>query len=302
MKKIYRHIKFYIKQAMKSLRRHFGMTFSAATAISITLILISIFSLISANLANFTFNIEDQLTIRVSIDKLVTQEQRETLQQTITTLSGVKSVTYHSGDEELEAYKKEYQNDTNLFSMYEGTTSPIRDTFIVEANDATKLTAIHEEIMKLSGIVEAGYGGEATTQMLDAFEKIRDGSLVFIIFLVLVAAFLIGNKIKMSIFTRREEIAVMRNVGASNWFIKAPMMLEGICIGFLGAVLPIALTMVGYYYFYKTMQGIMLSNMFTLEQAFPLTLEISILLLAVGVFVGLTGSFVSTTKNLRWKR
>lgn len=302
MKKIYRHIKFYIKSAMKSIKRHFGMTFSAATAISITLILISVFSLLSANLTNFTYHIEDQLTIRVSIDSIVTPEQKESMKRTMEAMTGVKSVTFHSGEEELEAYKQEYQNDQNLFSMYEGKASPIRDTFIIEANDAQDIAGLTENIAKLQGVVEAGFGGEATASMIETFAKIRDGSMIFIVFLVLVAAFLISNKIKMSIYTRREEIAVMRNVGASNWFIKAPMMLEGMCIGFLGSVLPVALTIGGYYYFYQVMQGVMLSSMFTLQQVFPLALEISLLLIGVGVLVGFTGSFLSTTRNLRWKR
>lgn len=302
MKKIYRHVKFYIKSAFKNLKRHFGMTFSAISAISITLILISIFSLLSVNLSNVTYHIEDQLTIRVSIDKIVTKEEQKQLQEQIEKLDGVKQVSFHSGDEELEAYKKEYADGEELFSMYEGKTNPIRDAFVVEVKTANDINAVNEAISMMKGIVETGYGGDATLQMIDAFSTIRDGSIVFIIFLVLIAAFLISNKIKMSIYTRREEIAVMRNVGASNWFIKAPMMLEGMLIGFFGAVAPVLITIFGYQYIYQKLDGILLSNMFLMKPVFPITIQLSLGIAGIGILVGLVGSFLSTTKNLRWKR
>ena len=79
MKKIYRHVKFYIKTSLKSIRRHIGMTLSAAMAVSITLILISMFMLIGDNLKTFTYHIEKQLTIRVSIDNVATQKEKEAL-------------------------------------------------------------------------------------------------------------------------------------------------------------------------------------------------------------------------------
>ena len=138
--------------------------------------------------------------------------------------------------------------------------------------------------------------------MISVFASIRSGSMIFIVFLVLIAALLIGNKIKMSIYTRREEIAVMRNVGASNWFIKAPMMLEGMLIGFFGSIIPVVLTIFGYQYLYQVFHGVFLSDMFQLQAVYPMTIQISLILIGIGMVVGLVGSFLSTTKYLRWKR
>ena len=302
MKKIYRHLKFYIKTSAKSIRRHLGMTFSAALAVSITLILISVFMLIGDNLSNFTYHIEDQLTIRVSVDNIVKDKEKKALKTKLKEVKGVKTVTYSSGEKELEAYKKEYEDSSGLFSMYEGKASPIRDAFIVEMEDASTMETACKEIEGFKGVVSADFGGESTASMIDAFQDIRAGSMIFVVFLILIAIFLIGNKIKMSIYTRREEIAVMRNVGAGNWFIKAPMMLEGLVIGLLGSLIPILLTMIGYHYIYQMFHGIMLSEMFQLKEAFPMTLHISGVLISIGLLVGLIGSFFSTTKYLRWKR
>lgn len=94
----------------------------------------------------------------------------------------------------------------------------------------------------------------------------------------------------------------MRNVGASNWFIKAPMMLEGMVIGILGSIVPVLFTIVGYQYLYDAFHGVMLSDMFQLKEVYPMTLWVSLVLISIGLLVGLVGSFFSTTKYLRWKR
>lgn len=302
MKKIYRHVKFYIKTSFKSIRRHIGMSISASMAVSITLILISMFMLIGDNLKTFTYHIEKQLTIRVSIDNVATQKEKDALMKAVQNLDGVKKVTFSSGKKELEEYKKEYQDENHLFDMYDGKSSPIRDALIVDMQNADQIDATCKEIRKMKNVISADYGGDSTDQMISIFASIRSGSMIFIVFLVLIAALLIGNKIKMSIYTRREEIAVMRNVGASNWFIKAPMMLEGMLIGFFGSILPIILTIFGYQYLYQFMHGVFLSDMFQLQAVYPMTIQISALLIGTGMIVGLVGSFLSTTKYLRWKR
>lgn len=302
MKKIFRHIKFYFKMASKNLVRHFGLAFSASCAVSITLILISVFMLLSANIQSFTMNIENQLVIRASIDTIVDDAEKEKLQKEIESLDGVKKVTLSTGEEELESYRKEYEQESALFDMYDGENNPIRDTFLVEVTQAEDLEDVTKHIESMNGIVSADFGGETTSGMISTFTAIRDGSLIFIIFLIIVAVLLISNKIKMSIYTRKQEIAIMRFIGASNWSIKCPMMLEGICIGILGSILPIILTIFGYQFLYQKLNGTFMSNMFVLQDVYPLTVYISCILVMISSLVGLVGSFFSTTRYLRWKR
>ena len=137
---------------------------------------------------------------------------------------------------------------------------------------------------------------------MSTFSAIREGSFIFIIFLVVIAVLLISNKIKMSIYTRKQEIAIMRFIGASNWSIKFPMMLEGVFIGIFGSILPVLLTIFCYQFIYNNLQGSFMSSMFVLQDVYPLTLQISLLLVGISMVVGLVGSFFSTTRYLRWKR
>ena len=288
--------------AGRNIVRHFGLAFSASCAVSITLILISVFLLITANVNSFTHNIEQQVTIRASIDTIVKDSQKQKMLAKIKQLPQVASVKLSTGKEELESYKQEYHEDETLFDMYDGKANPIRDTFIIEVKKGQDITKTAAQIKEIKGIVNAEYGGESTASMLSAFTAIRSGGVIFIIFLVVVAIFLISNKIKMSIYTRKHEIAIMRYVGASNWCIKFPMMLEGIFIGLLGSVVPILLTIFAYHYAYQALNGNLMSSMFVMQAPFPMVGNISLLLLGIGVIVGLSGSFFSTTRYLHWKR
>ena len=302
MKKLYRYIKFHLKMTYKNIVRHFGLTFSASVAVAITLILVSVFMLITSNLNSFTKNIEQQVTIRASIDTIVKDKQKQQLLSDIKKLDAVKSVKLSTGEEELENYKSEFQEDSSLFDMYEGKANPIRDTFLIEVKDGRDIQKTAAAVNGMKGIVSAEYGGDSTSGMIATFGKIREGGMIFIIFLIVIAVFLISNKIKMSIYTRKQEIAIMRFVGASNWAIKFPMMLEGIFIGLLGSLVPVLLTVFGYQYIYNVLNGTFMSNMFVLQNVFPMTLEISGVLVLIGVLVGLVGSFFSTTRYLHWKR
>lgn len=288
--------------AGKNLTRHFPLALSAAFSVTITLLLISVFLLLTSNLTNFTYHIQDQVTIRASIDTIVSEKEEASLQKKVEEMLNVKSVALSTGDEELAAYKEEYAHESSLFDMYDGKTNPIRDTFVIEVKDSAKIGQTAKQINALDGIVEASYGGEATRSMIETFQAIQKGSAIFIVFLIVVAVFLISNKIKMSIYTRKSEIAIMRFVGAGSWCIKFPMMLEGMAIGLLGSLLPVAATIGLYSWLYEKMGGTMFSSMFTLEPAFPLTMYISLLLMGIGIVVGLIGSFFSTTRYVRWKR
>ena len=118
----------------------------------------------------------------------------------------------------------------------------------------------------------------------------------------ILAIFLIANTIKLTIYARSNEIAIMRDVGATNGFIRAPFVVEGMIIGALGAIIPILFTVFGYIFLYDKLGGVLFSEMFKLTPPHPFVLQLSLILLGIGMVVGLIGSFMSVTKYLRWKR
>ncbi len=276
-----------------------AMTISASSAVAVTLVLMSLFMLLTVNLNGFTRNIESDFKIHATIDTLKTDKEIQELQKQVSNIKGIRDVLFSDKDAELEAFIKE---KGRMFEYHRGEGNPMRNAFIIGVSQPNLIPEIKNELEALDGIEKAQYGGDTIAIMIQAFEYVRIAGAVFVFILSLLAIFLISNTIKMTIYARHAEIAIMRNVGATNWFIKTPFIIEGMFIGILGAIIPITLTYFGYSILYKSMNGLFLSQMFILQPVQPITPIICLILLACGVIVGMIGSAFAVSKYLRWKR
>lgn len=293
-----RNIPHHFITALKGLGRHFAMTLSSASAVMVTLILISMFILIAGNVDNFAMNVEGSLKIHASIDKIKTEKEIETMESEIKKMQGIKSIAFSSSEDELNSLIDE---NGSVFSRYK-ESNPMPAAFVIEVDQASDIPAITTKLNEIDGIDKAQYGGETVEDMIKVFETLRNGGTVFVLVLSFLAVFLISNTIKMTIYTRNTEISIMRNVGATNWYIKTPFMFEGMMIGIIGSIIPILITCIGYHFLYDSMNGMMVSNMFMLQKPFPFTAYIAVLLMVCGALVGVLGSFFAVTKYLRWRR
>ena len=134
--------------------------------------------------------------------------------------------------------------------------------------------------------------------MVQTLQTIQTGGTVFIVGLSVVALFMIANTIKITITARQTEISIMRMVGASNWYIRIPFMLEGMLIGLIGSIIPIIVLIYGYQTIYDYAGGALLSAMLALKEPMPFIRDFSLILAAIGAGVGLIGSFVSIRRFL----
>lgn len=290
----------FIKTAFLSILRHMAMSLSASSAVTITLVLFSAFLIIAGNVSLFTNSIEDDLRIHVVAKKNITSDQQiNDVKKQLEDIQGVKSVTISTKKNELEMMIKEKGKE---FAMYRGKDNPLSNAYFVTVRDANQIASITAQIKKMPSITDAVYGGNSVSKMISILNTIRSGGLIFVALLTLLAIFLISNTIKMTIYARNIEISIMRNVGAANWYIKVPFMIEGMIIGFVGAIIPCLITFLGYYYMYHMLHGQIVTSMFTLQPVMPFALQICGILVGSGMLVGLVGSFFSTTKYLRWRR
>lgn len=300
MIQFFKSIPFHIKSAFKSVFRHLAMSLSASSAVTITLTLLSAFLIIAQNVALFTENIESELRIHVVCDEEIQeQEELNRIENELSQINGVKRVLYSSKEEELEMMINEKGEE---FSMFRGDQNPLSNAFFLYVDNGQSIDSISAKAGEIQGIKSIVNGGDSVTQMVDLFDTLRQVELVAVVILTLLAIFLIANSIKMTIYARTAEIAIMRNVGAANWFIKTPFVIEGMILGAIGAVIPSILTVYGYSFLYEGMGGQVVSELFSLKPVFPFTLEVVALLFGAGMLVGIIGSFISTTKYLRWKR
>lgn len=288
----------HLYSALLSLKKHLAMTISSISAVFVTLLLYAIFLIISTNINSFAMNIENELEIHASIDSVSDQTHIENLEKTIKSWDNVKNVVFSSSEDELNSL---ISSNGKVFERYKNK-NPMPNAFLIEAKDAQSIEEITNKLNKLEGIEKAEYGGTSIQKMIDTLSFIHVGGLVFIISLLFITLFLITNTIKMSIYTRKDEIAIMRNVGAQNWFIRTPFVFEGFFIGFLGSIVPILMTYFGYSILYDSLDGKFVSSMFVLQPLYPYIWSICGLLFVGGTFVGMFGSFMAVSKYLRWQR
>ncbi len=293
-----------LKEGFRGVIRHGAMSLSSATAVTLTLIIVSLFLIFTVNVNQMTEGMEQTVTISVQIDHdHESAEQEDQLAMEIKSIEGVGSVTYYTKDEEFQFYLDSFEDEETkeVFEPFRDD-NPMHDAFYIEVTDGTQLEEIAKKIEELDGVHKVAFGGQSAVQLISMLRTIRIAGGVLALALSLLAVFLIQNTIKLTILARADEIAIMRNVGAKNGFIRSPFVVEGALIGALGALIPMAMTYYGYRYLYDVTGGYVVSKMFTLIPAKPFALYASLVLLGLGVLVGLIGSFFSVNKYLRWKR
>lgn len=289
-----------IHSANKDMHRHFPMTFSSILSIGIALIMTLFMFVVYMNVQDFTDQIESEFMIQVSLNPTLTQENIDSLKNDIDSIKDVKKVTYSSKEEELDAL---IQENGAMFKQYKGEDkNPLYNVLHVKLKDQTKIESVTKKISKMQGVVKATYGGNAINVMVHLFRNIRVWGSVFVLVMVFIAVFLIRNTIKMTILVRKDEIAIMRTVGAYNWYITLPFVLEGVFIGFWGAFVPIVLCVFGYTSLYHAMNGMFFSQMMHMVQPYPFVLWTALVILLLGIVVGMLGSWLAVRKYLRWTR
>ena len=286
-----------LKEAFYGFSRHFSMSFSSMVAVSVTLVLVSLFMMLTVNLQEITQTVEGKIQIHVQLTDEVSDPK--TLESDIQKLSGVSTVEYSSKDVELDKFIASYGKEGEIFEMYRGENNPLKNALIVELNDSTQIQAVTQSIASMSGVYKANYGGESTLKLVTLLQNVRDGGILLVLSLGILALILIINTIKITIQSRVHEITIMRTIGATNNFIRAPFVIEGIFIGLLGSLIPIGLSIYGYHYAYTALGGKLFTELFPLRPVFPFVFQLSYLLVLLGITLGLFGSFISVTRYLR---
>ncbi len=293
-----------LREGFRGVFRHWAMSFSSAVAVTITLLIISLFILFSFNMQQFTGKLESSVQISVLIDyNYEDVSQEDAISLAIQNIEGVKTVTYSSKADEFQYYLNSFSDEKTreAFEPF-ADDNPMHDAYYVEVTDGTQLEGIATQIQAIEGVYKVNYGGTSAVQLISILRTVRIAGLVLALALSFLTIFLIQNTIKLTILARADEIAIMRNVGARNGFIRSPFVVEGAIIGAIGAIIPIIATYYGYNFLYKWTGGYVISKMFSLISPIPFVWYVSLAILVIGMLVGLIGSFFSVNKYLRWKR
>lgn len=299
--RIFRIIGRSIQNAGKSILRNFSLSMASITCSIITLILVSIGMLLSYNINNVTKNIEDELTIVIFMDKDITSDELNKTKEDLKNIDNIKNVTFKSKEDIKNSMANENDTFNKIISTWEEGENPLQDSFIVDVKNVKDINETATTIKNLEKVSLVKYGETTVNDLIKVFEAVKKITIGLVIGLILVTAFLINNTIKITIFSRKREIDIMRLVGTSNIVIKLPFFIEGFFIGFIGSIVPVLITIFGYSYAYNALNTVNLSNIMnilTLVSPGEVVYKVSLLLILIGTVIGAFSSVKAVRKYL----
>lgn len=288
-----------IRDGFKNVFRNLSLSFASISCITVTLIIVAASIVGSWNVENFADLIKDDFTIVAFVNNKASDEDIEKIKSQLEKIKNVESIDFISKKDIMLEMKQSSDTFNSVMSSWGDSENPLDDTFQIRVKEDEKISKTAEKIKKIEKIDKVSYGEGMVDSMLSIFGIIRNILLVIVIALIVVTAFLIVNTIKITIFSRQEEIEIKRLVGASNFSIKQPFVIEGLIIGVLGSIVPIIVTIYGYSYLYDKTGGKIFSQFIRLVKPFPFSIYVSFILVVIGVLVGMFGSSRAVKKYLK---
>ena len=277
----------HIRDGFRNLFRNGLMTLVSIFTMTLTLIMIGSFVLIWTNINEATRNIEQTFQVRVLIDRIATEEEEATLKTQIQGLEHVTDVVYRSKDEELEHYKKTITSD---FDVIEGDKNPLNNVYVVSVDKGENLDKVAQDIRKLAKVEAANYGSTDVETILGNINAVRIVLAVLASIFVVFAVLLVSNTIRLTILARRTEIEIMRLVGATKRYIRAPYKYEGAYIGLISGLLAFGALYGIYEGAHSYLPGFLgLANL-QLVDTMPIMAYVGAGLLVIGIVLGRLGA------------
>lgn len=287
---------FYIREACRSLARNRFMTLASVSTVALSLLILGVFLLGAVNLNNMAVTLESQVEVTAFLEDELEAEEVEVIKGRIQGLDGVREVTFVSKEEALERLKQQFGERKDLLTSVE-KNNPLRNAVEVRTLDPTNVKNVVEELKALPGVAKVSFKEEIIDRLFSLTKAIRLVGLAVVVLLVGATIFLISNTIRLTVFARRREISIMKLVGATDWFIRWPFVLEGLCLGLLGSI-PAMFLVVRFYHWlaagvYQTLPFI---PMLKPESILG---RLQLLLVGIGILVGTLGSAISMRRFLR---
>ncbi len=290
-------ITYLLGQSIKGLLRNGVMSLASIAVLMSCLVVMGSFALL---VYNINFNVQ---SVGLLNDIVVYVEKgRDDLEVTeignkIKAVDGVSSVVFVSKAQTLEEERVKYAEYTSVFDRIDETNNPFQDSFTVKYDDNSKVSTIEYVIENIDGVDQVN----CRADLAENIENLKSGVIFifswFLVLLFLVSIFVIINTIKIAVFTRRQEISIMRYVGATNWFVVFPFVVEGILIGLLSS----GIAYFAEAYLYKYVHELVVSDyqMIAIAPFEGLWHFVAIGFVLVGVIAGTIGSVISTRKYLK---
>ena len=287
---------YFVSESLNSIRRNGLMSLASLMTVALSLLILGVFIILVMNLNHMASVLESQVQVTVYLQDTLKEVEVREIGTRITKLPGVTRVNFIAKEEAMNRFKQRLGEQQGLLAEL-GEANPLPNSFEVKLDRPERVKPVALAIAQLKGVEAARYGQEVVEQLFNLTRMVRIFGVVLILFLGLAALFIIVNTIRLTVFARRREIGIMKYVGATDWFIRWPFIIEGVLLGFLGAciaVLPLT-------QFYSMLTGQVYESLafLPLLPKYPFMGYVNIFLLCAGIGIGALGSVISVKKFLK---
>lgn len=291
-----RNFKYYFKEATKSVFKSDWMSLASIFSVVASLLVFGLFMVLSVNLNHFANQLEGDYEIVLVVDENYAEEEITALKSVIEEVPNVAEATLDRKEDRLLAMREEFGDNAFLLDGYE-EDNPLRDWYKVTLTDLTLSSETADTLTKIPGIVKIIRNQDTIDKLVSMTSYMDRISLWVMIALALISVFIISNTIKLTVHSRRREINIMKFVGATDWFIRWPFIIEGIIIGFFGAALSLLIICYGYSSILGWLSGLEISFV-SFKPLGEIFWQLFGLFLLMGAGLGGVGSFMAVRKHL----
>ena len=287
---------YFVKETYKSIRRNGFMSFASISTVAVSLLVLGMFLLIFLNTNNLAQYLESQVQVSVYMQDSASDAELKATKAKLQKMPGVVQVKEVNKEQALARFKERLGDQHQLLDSL-GKDNPFPNSFEVQVDSPERIKAITPVIGQIPKVETAKFGQEVVEHLFQLTKILRFGGIVLVVFLAMATLFIISNTIRLTVFARRKEVVIMKYVGATDWFIRWPFLLEGMTLGFFGAVIASM--------FINSIYSALLERIHAtlaflpLLPTSPLLGYVTLFLLVIGTGIGALGSYISLRKFLR---
>ncbi len=284
---------YLLKEGFRGIFLHGFMSFAAVCVTVACLVIVGSFSALAYNLDEMVKELNQTSEILVYIDSDLSDAEARSIGTKINLLDNVRQATFVSREEALEDFIADHDGDSAFSGVQ---ASDLRHRYVVTLEDNTKMKETDAQLKQLPGVAKTN----AAYELAKGFSTIQDVlhmvSAAIIAVLLVVSLLIISNTVKLAMYDRKDEIAIMKMVGATNGFIRLPFVVEGFTLGMMGAILAFGLEWVGYDALIQKIAAVDALQLFNFVSFQELLIPMVVVFAAAGMFVGIVGSWTSIRK------
>lgn len=287
---------YFLKNALIGMKRNGEMTVTAIVTVTSCLLLFGVFMLLSANVNFIGEQIRNQCQIQAYIDFNATVDEEMLVYSQVRNLPNVAECVFVSKADAMEEYREYLGADASAFDGLEGEEF-LRSSVKINMTDIEQAEVLVDTLETIPNIKKVSNRQDVVQRVIDVTDVIKNASFGAMIILLLVAIFIISNTIKLSVFARKDEIHIMKYVGATASFVRQPFLLEGILTGIIGGAISLVLIGFGYTYIIKFMKDFLdIFQLIPFAEILPFMVSTTLIF---GVHMGAVGSAIALAKHLK---